>query len=98
MTTPNASVVTLIHTDPKMMDSFKDGWLTGFTWPETWNHTPGGPWVYRNSFGENDPKRKQMATDSKNAHEAWLAGWAFGKAQQNRTWTVDEHVAASKAL
>jgi hypothetical protein len=98
MNLPNGDTVKLTESDPKLAASFKDGWLCGFTWPKKWDHEPGGPWVYQGYAGEREPKFIQMAIDSKNSHTCWMAGWRLGKSQQNRTWSVDEHLAAAKAF
>lgn len=80
---------SLYKEDPKQMleilESFKDGYDSGYQWPDAWNYRPGGPWVFSCRGHHLNSSRCEFcekAELSSIKHNAWMTGWDIGNTQK----------------
>lgn len=67
---------------PEQKKSYDDGYETGLSWRETWNHRPGGPFTYR----KESKHLNRLADDEivkwnrmeKHRIEEWFRGFDIG--------------------
>ncbi len=60
---------------PTIEEAYKDGIITGTTWPEHWKHEPGGPWVSKH---DQSNRFNALELHQTNVHRAWIKGWHKG--------------------
>jgi hypothetical protein len=69
----------------EIFETFKDGYDSGYNWPDAWKYRPGGPWIYScGSHHFNPPPCKfcDKAKLSAINHNAWMTGWDIGNGQK----------------
>ena len=67
-----------------ILNSFNEGYSSGYSWPDAWKEKPGGPWVYTCSYNHKskDCEFCVKAKQSLAENLAWKQGWNIGYAKK----------------